>query len=117
MLFNSIDFLIFGVVVFLTIAAIRARKYQHLFLLAASWFFYWYSRGFFFLLFLFSTIMDFYLAHLIFQAKERRHKRLLLVVSLIGNLGMLGYFKYTNFSIESLNAIATALGFDIRLRT
>lgn len=72
------------------------------FLTAFSVYFYYKSSGFYFLLLLLSTVVDFYLAKWIYEAKTPKHKKQLLIISLIANLGMLGYYKYTNFLLENI---------------
>lgn len=65
-----------------------------------SLFFYYKSSGIYFLILIGSTIIDYTLANLIWKAEDRFTKKALLVFSLVINLGMLGYFKYTNFLFE-----------------
>lgn len=82
-----------------------------------SVYFYYKSSGIFFLLLVASVIVDFNLAKWIEQAKTKRAKTWLLVLSLVANLGMLAYFKYTNYFAELWNG-ATGAGigpFDIFL--
>lgn len=103
MLFNSIEFLIFLPVVFLAywFAAGRIRRAQNLLLLVASYVFYgwWDSR--FLLLIVLSSVVDYGVGIGIADASSARRKKLLLVVSLALNLGLLGVFKYYNFFVES----------------
>ncbi len=82
-----------------------------------SVFFYYKSSGVFFLLLVASVVVDFHLAKWIQQAKTQREKTWLLVLSLVANLGMLAYFKYTNYFAELWNGL-TGVGigpFDIFL--
>ena len=67
-----------------------------------SLFFYYKSSGVYFVLLIISTMVDYNLANLIFNAKTQWNKRWLLVSSLILNLGLLAYFKYTNFLFGTL---------------
>jgi len=62
-----------------------------------SLYFYYKSSGFYFLLLILSTVVDYLLANEIFKAESKTKKRAILVVSLALNLGLLAYFKYTNF--------------------
>jgi D-alanyl-lipoteichoic acid acyltransferase DltB (MBOAT superfamily) len=73
-----------------------------------STFFYYKSSGIFFLLLVGSVIVDFNLAKWIEQAKDQRSKKILLVWSLVANLGMLAYFKYTNYFVELLNGVSSS---------
>ena len=64
----------------------------------------WILYSYPFLLLIFSAVVDFFLGHFIFIAPSKGGKLLFLVLSLVFNLGMLVYFKYTNFFIEIANA-------------
>ncbi len=73
-----------------------------LYVIAFSLYFYYKSSGIYFLILLFVSVSDFLISHLIHRAKSGVGKRLWVALSVIINLGMLGYFKYTNFFIETL---------------
>ena len=105
MLFNSIDFIVFFIFVLSSIVIIKNKKYQHLFLLIASYFFFYYSSNYLIILLIFSTILDFYLGKAIWNTKEITKKKILLVISLAGNLGLLGFFKYADFAILQFNIL------------
>lgn len=62
-----------------------------------SLYFYYKSSGIYFLLLIISTVVDYTLASLIFHANSNFKKKIILIISLLLNLGMLAYFKYTNF--------------------
>jgi len=81
--------------------AIRNRPNPKLaFVVLFSLYFYYKSSGIYFLLLVLSTVVDYNLANLIYNAKRQWHKQGLLVFSLLLNLGLLAYFKYTNFLFE-----------------
>ncbi|WP_268544190.1 MBOAT family O-acyltransferase [Candidatus Nitrosotenuis cloacae] len=103
MLFNTLDFVIFFIVVLTTFVIIKNRKFQHLFLLLASYFFFYYSSNYLITLLIFTTIWDFYFGQLIYKADNVARKKLYLIVSLAGNLGLLGFFKYADFAITQFN--------------
>lgn len=105
MLFNTIEFVIFFIVVLTTFVIIKHRKFQHLFLLAASYFFFYYSSNYLITLLIFTTIWDFYFGKMIFGAPTTRRKKIILIVSLAGNLGLLGFFKYADFAITQFNIL------------
>ncbi len=105
MLFNSIEFVVFFVFVLSVISIIKMRKFQHLFLLSASYFFFYFSSNYLITLLIFSTILDYYVAKEIWRTKEQNRKKLLLVISLAGNLGLLGFFKYADFAIMQFNIL------------
>jgi alginate O-acetyltransferase complex protein AlgI len=104
MLFNTIDFIVFFVLVALIILVLKNRSYQHLFLLIASYLFFYYSSNYLISLLVFSTVLDFYVAKKIYQKKNNIvQKKILLATSLAGNLGLLGFFKYADFAIVQFN--------------
>jgi alginate O-acetyltransferase complex protein AlgI len=103
MLFNSLEFIIFFVIVTTLILIIKHRKFQHLFLLGSSYFFFYFSSNYLLSLLIISTILDFYIGKEIFKTPSRTRKKILLVLSLSGNLGLLGFFKYADFAILQFN--------------
>ena len=110
MLFNSVRFLVFFLLLYGLFLAIRKQVLTRtLYLLAFSLYFYYLSSGWYFLLLILSTLIDFSLGHLIYSAKTQRRSLFWLWVSIAANLGILGYFKYTHFLINSANA---AFGLD-----
>lgn len=120
MLFNSFEFLIFLPLVLLGYYMLPHRA-QNAFLVLASCFFYasWDWRFLFPLLF--STTIDYYCARKmeesVAQGEPQQHRLWLLRLSLITNLGLLGFFKYFNFFSESLQALLRSLGIEIPLQT
>jgi alginate O-acetyltransferase complex protein AlgI len=107
MLFNSIDFVLFFIFVLSIIVIIKHRRFQHVFLLSASYFFFFVSSNYLITLLLFSTILDFYVGKAIWESKNRNNKKILLSLSIIGNLGLLAFFKYSDFAITQFNILGT----------
>jgi alginate O-acetyltransferase complex protein AlgI len=105
MLFNTPEFIVFFIVVLATLAIIKYRKFQHLFLLFASYFFFYFSSNYLITLLIFTTIWDFYFGKAIWKANTTKQKKILLVLSLAGNLGLLGFFKYADFAITQFNIL------------
>ncbi len=70
-----------------------------------SLYFYYKSSGIYFLLLIFAAASDYWIARAIFNTIDRRTKRWLVALSVAVNLGMLAYFKYTNFFIEISNQL------------
>jgi alginate O-acetyltransferase complex protein AlgI len=103
MLFNSIDFIIFFIFIIAGIIIFKNRKFQHLFLLVGSYFFFYFSSNYLITLLIFSTILDFYVGREIWKTKDQTRKKILLSISLAGNLGLLGFFKYADFAILQFN--------------
>lgn len=96
MQFNSAEFLIFLPVVLITYFALPYR-WRHLFLLAASYYFYMAWKAEYVLLLLLSTTIDYSLALRLERSESKGHRQFLLACSLVSNLGMLFAFKYFNF--------------------
>lgn len=105
MLFNTPDFVIFFIIFLTAIHIVKNRKFQHFFLLFASYFFFYYSSNYLIILLLYTTIWDYYLGHAIYNAKTTQRKKILLVTSLVGNLALLGFFKYADFAITQFNVM------------
>ena len=110
MLFNSIDFIIFFVLFFVAFLAIRDRHYKHLLILGASYFFFYYTSNYLISLLIFSTILDFYVGKKIWECASKQKKKILLGCSIAGNLGLLGFFKYSDFAITQFNQIGQSFG-------
>ena len=110
MLFNSWIFLCFFTLV-LAVYWRLPHKWQNRFLLLASYVFYcawdWRFLG----LILFSTAVDFFAARAMVNRGDSR-RRALLIASLVSNLGLLAFFKYFNFFVESASAFLGRLGLE-----
>ncbi len=76
---------------------------SYLFLM--SLFFYYKSGGYFFSLLIFSTIADYTLGNLIYKSQTKIYKKLFVALSVIINLGLLGYFKYSYFLVNTINQL------------
>jgi len=81
---------------------VRARNF---YLLLFSLFFYYKCSGWYFLLLLFSTILDYGCGFGIYIVKEKWQKKLFLVLSISSNLGLLFFFKYSYFMVDSINGL------------
>ncbi|MEM6764732.1 MAG: MBOAT family O-acyltransferase [Bacteroidota bacterium] len=105
LLFTSETFL-YLFIIFLGIYILlgRIQNLRILYVVAFSYYFYYKSSGWFFLLLIVSTLIDFALGKLIYKTDHPGTRKALLFASVLANLGMLAYFKYTNFFINSLNA-------------
>src|SRR5579883_3139479 len=109
MIFNSLEFLFFFIFVLSFIIIVKKPKFQHLFLLIASYFFFYYSSNYLIILLIYTTIWDFYLGKLIYSSTNHKQKKMLLILSLTGNLSLLGFFKYYDFSITQINILGNHL--------
>ena len=85
---------------------------RNVYLFLISLFFYYKTGGLFLLLLILVTLTDYLCGLFIYQSKRRFFRRLFVMLSLITNLGILAYFKYTGLIINTLNQI---LGTDFRV--
>ena len=106
LLFNNGFFVYFFTLFILLFFALRnhhkARRY--VFCIFSLYFFYK-ASGWFVGLVLISAVVDFFLSNAIYREKSQSKKKFLLVLSILFNLGMLFYFKYTDFFIEISNSL------------
>ena len=112
MLFNSLEFVVFFVVVILSLYFIRKITWQHLFLLVSSYFFFYFTSNYLIILLLISTIVDYIAAQKIFESSKSKNKKIILLSSLACNLGLLGFFKYADFGITQINTITESFGIE-----
>lgn len=111
MLFNSFEFLLFLPVVFLLYWFLFKRlKPQNLLILIASYVFYGWWDWRFLSLILASTILDYSVGIALSKTEIKRKRKLLLYVSILFNLGLLGFFKYYNFFIDNWIDLWSNLG-------
>jgi alginate O-acetyltransferase complex protein AlgI len=112
MLFNSIEFAVFLPVVFLLYWYITNKnlKAQNGLLVLASYFFYGWWDWRFLSLIIFSSCVDYFIGLRFSKTNDKQKRKLLLLVSILVNLGFLGFFKYFNFFAESFADAYTLLG-------
>jgi D-alanyl-lipoteichoic acid acyltransferase DltB (MBOAT superfamily) len=108
--FNSIDFAIFVPIVFILywFGTNHNLKLQNFLIVVASYVFYgWWDAKFLSLLFL-STVVDYLVGRGLLKTEKPNARKALLMVSIVFNLGLLGFFKYYNFFADNF---ATAFSF------
>ncbi len=110
MLFSQIEFPIFLAVVLVLTWLTRAKTTRHGVLLIASYYFYAYWDVRFCSLLIFSTMVDFVVARKISQVDEPIARKRWLVLSLVSNLGILAFFKYFDFFVDSARVALEPLG-------
>ncbi|MCF1190807.1 MBOAT family protein [Mangrovimonas sp. AS39] len=112
MLFNTIDFAIFLPIVFgvYWLADRLGIKIQNLVIVIASYYFYGCWDWRFLSLIAFSTIVDYSIGLALNKESHPSRRKLLLWVSMLTNLGFLGFFKYYNFFAESFSQAFTFFG-------
>lgn len=101
MLFNSLPFLIFLPSVVLIYFALPFR-WRWILLLLASYFFYGFWKVEYLGLILLSTTVDFFAAQYISRSENQLYKKLGLAISLITNLGLLAFFKYSGWFLNDV---------------
>ena len=116
MLFNSVQFFIFFLCVFLAYRYLN-HKWQNRFLLIASYYFYGSWDWRFLSLLWISTIVDFYCGQAIEKNTAKVIRKKFLIYSIITNLGILGFFKYYNFFAGNLQFVLSSWGVVIPLST
>jgi len=119
MLFNSIEFLCFLPVCFILYWFVfkKSIQLQNLFVLIASYFFYgWWDYRFLGLI-LFSTLVDYGVGLQLSKTTKATQRKWLLGLSLTVNLGLLGFFKYYNFFIDSWVTAWGQLGVEMHQST
>jgi alginate O-acetyltransferase complex protein AlgI len=109
-IFASFEFLFLFLPLFFAVYFLTPFRWRNWPILILSWAFYAWWRVDFLGLLIGVTLFTFLIALRMDAADERARTRL-MVVGLIGNLGVLGYFKYANFGVASFNQAMAALGF------
>ena len=106
MYFHTLPFLIFFLIVYPTYLAIKNTKLRLPFLLATSYVFYAWLNPLYLVLIAYSTALDYFVV--MRMAKSPRRK-LWLAISIINNLGLLGFFKYAAFVTDNVNFLFSSL--------
>ena len=117
MLFNSFTFLIFLPIVFILYWFLlkKSFKAQNILLLIASYVFYgWWDYRFLSLIFA-STLVDYFVGLKLSKTEKKASRKWLLAISLFFNLGLLCYFKYANFFIDSWVEAWSSIGVNFNI--
>ena len=101
--YSPVFLFIFLPAVFLLYRLIPTLRIKNLLLACASIVFYAFGQLYYVPLFLGSVVLN-YVSGLLLMGK-RPHRRLILALSVLLNIGVLCFFKYTNFTIDNLNAV------------
>lgn len=110
MLFNSLVFVVFFVVVLAGYWTLRSWEARKNLLLVASYIFYGAWNPPFALLLFATTALDFFLGARIAEAQQPKKRKGWLIVSVLVNLSMLGFFKYGNFLLENFQWLLAHVG-------
>ncbi len=125
MLFNSVAFFLFFSIVFLFCFLIqlikkipdnKKNRIRNIILLVASYYFYAFLKWEFLILLAITTITNYITGYYIAKNENQPQKRsLYLWMAVIISIGILGYFKYTNFFIDSINKSLSIIGIQPKL--
>jgi len=119
MLFNSIEFAIFFLIVFILYWFVFGKKYkvQNILLLISSYYFYGCWNWHFLALLIFSTGLDYFTGLMMADAPNKQKKQIWFWLSVCVNIGFLGVFKYYNFFIDSFADLLSAFGLKANFAT
>ncbi|HET9279247.1 MAG TPA: MBOAT family O-acyltransferase, partial [Flavitalea sp.] len=112
MVFNSYTFIAFFIIILILHNLPFPWKVKKINLLLASYVFYAAWNPPFILLLWLSTVVDYFVGRALYHQENRSKRKLLLVISLIGNLGMLCYFKYGGFLLDNFVTLVNSIGLD-----
>jgi alginate O-acetyltransferase complex protein AlgI len=112
MVFSSNIFLFIFLPIFLWAYQITPTKFKNLLILLFSIFFYAWGAPTFIVTLLVSMILNYFVVQQMAKTNDKNRRLLLLWTSILLNVGLLLYFKYTNFFIENWNDAFSSIGFD-----
>lgn len=113
MTFTTLTFIIFLGVVFGVYWAARSREVQNAIIALASYAFYGWWDYRFCALMLISSAVDFLIGLALDHTRRSVFRRSLLILSIVANLGLLGFFKYFNFFADNFQILASQLGWEV----
>ncbi|GAA4462587.1 MBOAT family protein [Nemorincola caseinilytica] len=110
MLFNSIEFVFFFIIV-TGAFFLLPHKFRWVLLLVASCFFYMFFKPIYILILGFTIVIDYYAGILLENEPDKAKKKRYLVMSLVANIGVLAVFKYFNFFNDNITSVAEYMGY------
>jgi alginate O-acetyltransferase complex protein AlgI len=110
MVFSSIVFLFYFLPAFFICYFLAGQRYKNALILVGSILFYAWGAPRFIFVILGTTFVDFYIVRYMAASSSRKKRRALLCLSLAINLGLLFYFKYSNFFVDNLNRALAHFG-------
>lgn len=105
MLFHTWAFVLFFLIVYPIYLALKGTRFRLHWLLAVSYFFYACFNPLYLILIAYSTILDYTVVSVM---EKRGRSKLWLSISIVNNLGLLGFFKYAGFITDNLNALLSS---------
>ena len=115
MIFNSYQYLLFFPIVVFIYFSIPRNNWRIILLLLASYFFYMCWNPVYIVLILASTILDYFVGKGMSTAISDKKRKFLLGLSLLGNLGVLFYFKYYNFLADNIQIILDLINPELQI--
>jgi len=109
MLFSSISFIYYFLPLVLIIYFLVPNRFKNIVLLLFSLFFYYYGEGWYIIFLILSCFIN-YLVGILIDKNDGFKRKLFLIIGLVFDIGLLIYFKYTNFFIDNINNL---LGTDL----
>ncbi|MFA5133268.1 MAG: MBOAT family O-acyltransferase [Patescibacteria group bacterium] len=106
MLFNSFVFIFaFLPITFLVFWLLKGKNQRYIWLTVTSYIFYGYWNWKFVFLMLASSLIDYFAGLYIHKTENSKRRKLALIISMSANLGLLGFFKYFNFGLDTIRYI------------
>ena len=110
MVFSSILFIFYFLPIFFLLYYVADKRFKNAIILCGSVIFYAWGAPVFIFVLLATTIIDFYIVRFMASRTGKRQRIALMCVSVCINLGLLFYFKYSNFFVENINFIFSMVG-------
>lgn len=120
MVFNSITFLVFFIIFFIIYWFLNNKfsiNVRNVFTILASYIFYGFWDWRFLGLIVLSSTIDYSIGILLKSDRKEIYRKMLLIASIIINIGILGFFKYFNFFIDSLNEFLYLFSIEVNITT
>ncbi len=111
MLFQSWSFLVFFVVFYAGYLAVKRTRFNNLWILTGSYFFYGCWQPWFLIFIAYSTCVDYFA---LAAMEKSGRKKAWLCVSVVNSLALLGFFKYGSFVVENVNQVLSSIGMSLR---
>ena len=112
MLFNTLDFIVFFVVVVGLISLFKFKKFQYILVIISSFYFIFYTDNFLVALLISTILLHFYTGREIHKSKDPKKRKIFFVIGVLGSLSLLGFFKYYDFAITQFNIFGDLLNLE-----
>ena len=106
MLFHTWPFVIFFLIVYPVYLVLKGTRFRLIWLLAASYFFYACFNPLYLILILYSTLLDY---TVVTKMEKSKRRKMWLSISIVNNIGLLGFFKYGDFVTNNLNYLLSSM--------